>query len=229
MDLSFRLFKIAEKVPKGSILADIGTDHAYIPIFLCKNNIIKSAFACDISKGSLEKAKINISKYNLDRYIKARLSNGLEQISLNDNISSIIIAGMGGMLMLDILKRGIDIAKKCDTLILQPQKDIYEVRKFLHKNNFFIEQEEMLIEEEKFYNIIVAKYLPSSNQIFTENEYIFGKHNIAKKCDILKEYILKEINIMENIIKKLEKTNSLERIKDLKYKIEVYTEVLKCL
>ena len=148
MEISFRLNKIAEKVKKGSILADIGTDHAYVPIFLYKKGIIKNAIACDISKGSLEKAKINISKYNLENFIETRLGSGLEKIYLEDNINTIIIAGMGGMLMIDILKNGIEIAKNTETLILQPQKDIPEVRKFLHKNGFKIEDEELLIDEE---------------------------------------------------------------------------------
>ena len=188
MDISFRLNKIAEKVSKNSIIADIGTDHAYIPIFLYKNNIIKKAIACDISKGSLEKAKLNILKYNLGQYIETRLGNGLEKVSLEDNVDTIIMAGMGGMLMIDILKNDMEIAKASKTLILQPQKDIVEVRKFLHKNEFQIQDEEMIIDEGKFYNIIIAK---KGVQSFTEKEYMFGKANIEKKCDILKEYILK--------------------------------------
>lgn len=226
MEISFRLNKIAEKVEKGSILADIGTDHAYVPIFLYKNGIIKNAIACDISEGSLEKAKINISKYNLENFIETRLGSGLEKIYLDDNINTIIIAGMGGMLMIDILKNGMEIAKNTETLILQPQKDVSEVRKFLHKNGFKIEDEEMLIDEEKFYNIIIAK---KGNQSFNEKEYIFGKSNIDKKCVILKEYILKELNIMKNIIKKLEKTNSFNRIKEIKKQENLYKEVLECL
>lgn len=229
MDLSYRLLKIAEKVPENTILADIGTDHAYVPIFLFKNNFIKKAFACDISKGSLAKAKLNISKYNLSDFIETRLSNGLEKFSLNDKIETIIIAGMGGMLMIDILKNKLDIAQNCQKIILQPQKDIYNVRKFLNQNNFFIEDEEMIFEDGKFYNIIVATYLPNSNQNLSEYEYIFGKQNIDKKCTILKEYILKEISIMENIIKKLQKTNSFNKINDLYLKINTYKEVLKCL
>lgn len=226
MEISFRLKKIAEKVEKDSIVADIGTDHAYVPIFLYKNNIIKKAIACDISKGSLEKANINISKYNLDDFIETRLGNGLEKINLNDNIDTIIIAGMGGMLMIDILKKGMEIAKNAEILILQPQRDIPEVRKFLHKNNFEIRDEEMLIDEEKFYNIIIAK---KGKQNFNKMEYIFGKANIDKKCPILKEHILKELNIMENIIKELEKTNSFNRIEEIKKQEKIYKEVLKCL
>lgn len=226
MDISFRLNKIAEKVIKNSVIADIGTDHAYIPIFLYKNNIIKKAIACDISKGSLEKAKLNILKYNLGKYIETRLGNGLEKVSLEDNVDTIIMAGMGGMLMIDILKNDIQIAKASKTLILQPQKDIAEVRKFLHKNEFQIQDEEMIIDEGKFYNIIIAK---KGVQSFTEKEYIFGKANIEKKCDILKEYILKELNIMENIINQLKTTNSFNRIKEIEKQKEIYKEVLNCL
>lgn len=230
MEISFRLNKIAEKVTTNGIVADIGTDHAYIPIFLYKNNKIKSAIACDISKGSLQKANINISKYNLSNYIETRLSNGLEKIHLEDNVDTIIIAGMGGMLMIDILQKGIEIAKNCNKLILQPQKDIPEVRKFLHQNNFIIEDEDMIIDENKFYNIIVAiNNFGTENQMFDYREYLFGKSNIDKKCPILKEYILNELNIMENIINKLEKTHSFKRIEEIKNEEKIYKEVLECL
>ena len=147
MELSYRLNKIAQKVTQNGIIADIGTDHAYIPIFLYKNNKIKSGIACDISKGSLQKAKDNIKKYNLQGKIQTRLGNGLEKISLQDNVDTVIIAGMGGMLMIDILEKGKYILENVKELILQPQKDIDKVREYLHKNNFKIIDDEMLKDE----------------------------------------------------------------------------------
>ncbi len=225
MEISFRLSCIAKKVTQNSILADIGTDHAYIPIFLCKHNIIKKALACDISKLCLKKAYNNIKNNNLTKSIETRLSNGLDNIYLKDNINSIIIAGMGGMLIIDILKRGINIANNADTLILQPQKNIKEVRIFLHQNNFYIIDEDFIQEDNKFYNIIVAK---KGSQKFNELEYTFGKHNLNKQSPVFKQYILKELSLIKNILSN-KKINSLKEIEKLNNKKLMLEEVLKCL
>ncbi len=228
MELSFRLNKIAEKVTQNSIVADIGTDHAYIPIFLYKNNKIKSGVACDISKGSLQKAKDNIFKHNLQENIQTRLGNGLEKITIQDNIDTIIIAGMGGMLMIDILKRGHNIVESAKELVLQPQKDIDKVREYLHKNNLKIIDDEMLKDDGKYYTIIKA--IKGREQIpYKKEEYIFGRIEIEQKSNILKEYIIKQMYKMEIVLKNIEKTNIQSRILEIENEIKMYKEVLKCL
>lgn len=228
MELSFRLNKIAEKVTKNSIIADIGTDHAYIPIFLYKNNKIKSAIACDISKGSLQKAKDNIFKHNLQENIQTRIGNGLEKITIQDNIDTIIIAGMGGMLMIDILKKGYNIVESAKELILQPQKDIDKVREYLHKNNLKIIDDEMLKDDGKYYTIIKA--IKGKEQTpYKKEEYIFGRIEIEQKSNILKEYITKQMYKMEIVLKNIEKTNVQSRILEIENEIKMYKEVLKCL
>ena len=228
MELSFRLNKIAEKVTQNSIVADIGTDHAYIAIFLYKNNKIKSGVACDISKGSLQKAKDNIFKHNLQENIQTRLGNGLEKITIQDNIDTIIIAGMGGMLMIDILKRGHNIVESAKELVLQPQKDIDKVREYLHKNNLKIIDDEMLKDDGKYYTIIKA--IKGREQIpYKKEEYIFGRIEIEQKSNILKEYIIKQMYKMEIVLKNIEKTNIQSRILEIENEIKMYKEVLKCL
>ncbi len=227
MDLSYRLQQIANKVKTNSSLADIGTDHAYIPIYLSQRNILKKAIACDISKGSLQKAIDNIKKYNLSDKIETRLSNGLDKISIEDKIDTIIIAGMGGMLMIDIVSNKIDICKN-STLILQPQKDIDKVRKYLHKEGFKIIKDEILKDEGKYYNIIVSELGKEENN-YTELDYTFGKFEINEKSPILKEYLEENLYKMENVLKNIDdkkgdKTN-LKLYKD----IELFKEVLKCL
>lgn len=228
MDLSYRLNKIAEKVTINGIIADIGTDHAYIPIFLYKNNKIKSAIACDISKGSLQKAIDNINKYNLQDNIQTRLGNGLEKITLQDNIDTIIIAGMGGMLMIDILEKGNIIANNVKELILQPQKDIDKVRQYLHNNNFKIIDDEMLKDEGKYYTIIKA-IKGKEETLYKKEEYIFGKFEIENKSEILKEYIEDQVYKMEIVLKNIKETNIQTRILEIENNIKMYREVLKCL
>lgn len=237
LELSKRLQTIANKINRGNIIADIGTDHAYIPIYLCKKGVIKNSIASDISKGSLEKARINISKYNLSHSIETRLSNGLDKITLKDNLDTIIIAGMGGMLAIDILKKNTNLVNSLEKIILQPQKDIDVVRKYIHSINFVIESDEILIDENKYYNVIVAKNNmknTSNKDIYTEKDYIFGKFEIEQKSKVLKAYITQQLISMESIIDLLNKesckNNSISnRIKKLNYKYELYKEVLECL
>lgn len=225
MDLSYRLNKIAQKVSINGTMADIGTDHAYIPIYLYKNNKIKKAIACDISKGSLQKAKDNILKYNLLHCIETRLSNGLLKITKKDNVDTIVIAGMGGMLMIDILTKGLDIAKNVKEIILQPQKDIDKVRRFLHKNGFKIIDDEMIIDEGKYYTIIKANL--GSEQPYTHEQYIFGKFEIEQKSLILKEYIKTNVYKMESVLKNIK--NQKGDFYHIENEINIYKEVLKCL
>lgn len=225
MDLSYRLNKIAQKVNINGTMADIGTDHAYIPIYLYKNNKIKKAIACDISKGSLQKAKDNILKYNLSNCIETRLSNGLLKITKKDNVDTIVIAGMGGMLMIDILTQGLDIAKNAKELILQPQKDIDKVRRFLHKNGFKITDDEIIIDDGKYYTIIKATL--GSEQQYTNEQYIFGKFEIEQKSPILKEYIKTNVYKMESVLKNIKQQKG--DFYHIEKEINIYKEVLKCL
>lgn len=228
MELSYRLNKIAQKVTQNGIIADIGTDHAYIPIFLYKNNKIKSGIACDISKGSLQKAKDNIKKYNLQGKIQTRLGNGLEKISLQDNVDTVIIAGMGGMLMIDILEKGKYILENVKELILQPQKDIDKVREYLHKNNFKVIDDEMLKDDGKYYTII--KSIKGKEDIlYKKEEYVFGRFEINNKCQILKEYIEDQLYKMEIVLKNIKETNIQNRILEIEDNIKTYKEVLKWL
>lgn len=228
MELSFRLNKIADKVTQNGIIADIGTDHAYIPIFLYKNRKIKSAIACDISKGSLQKAKDNISKYNLQDFIQTRLGNGLEKITKQDMVDTIIIAGMGGMLMIDILEKGKNIVEQAKELILQPQKDIDKVRQYLHKANLKIIDDEMLKDDGKYYTIIKA-IKGKEETPYKREEYIFGKFEIEGKSEILKEYITEQLYKMEIVLKNIKETNAQNRILEIENEIKSYKEVLKCL
>lgn len=227
MNLSYRLKKIIDFVPHNCIVADIGTDHAYIPIYLIKNNISLKVIACDVSANCVKKAIQNVSIHNLQNYIDVRISNGLEKLTVQDNINTIIISGMGGMLTIDILKAYPNIFKTVDYLILQPQKDIEQVRRFLHLSNFYIEKEDFFVEHNKFYNIILAKNkFENFNQNFSDIDYIFGQYNLHYKNIYLKEYILHELSIMENVIKNLNCENT--NFYNLNQKIFIYKEALNC-
>lgn len=197
MKLSKRLQTIADFVKKGAVVADIGTDHAHIPIYLIKNNIISKAYACDINAGPLEKAKENINYYGV-KNIELRLSNGLEKLK-TDEADTFIIAGMGGELITDILERGrifFDAERK---FILSPHTKTDEVRKYLLSNGFEITKEDMCIDEGKFYTVMEAVYIGKTFS-YTNGELLFGKYLIDNKNTVLFEYLKKEKQKYLNII-----------------------------
>ncbi|MBR5178574.1 MAG: SAM-dependent methyltransferase [Lachnospiraceae bacterium] len=158
----------AKMVTKGSRVADVGCDHAHTGIWLIKNDIASKVIAMDVRKGPLEKARENIKLYGLDGIIETRLSDGLEKLSVGE-ADSIVIAGMGGTLTVEILKNGIDKAAAARELILQPQSDIGMVRRFLGENGFVITQEKMCKEDGKFYNSMRAVNVVNIGRVTTEH------------------------------------------------------------
>ena len=218
--ISERLMCIADMVKPCGCMADIGTDHAYVPIYLCMENKVKTAIAGDVSKGSAEKARQNVELSGLNERISVRLGSGITILKKEDKADCIVIAGMGGMLMCDILKNG-DITGVLQ-LVLQPQKDIPEVRRFVHSIGFKIEDEKMLCEDNKFYNIISAV---RGGEEYTDTEYEFGKILISKKDKTLKAQLEHEIKISEALLPKVNE----KRKQELEAQLLRYKEVLGCL
>jgi len=209
---------------------DVGTDHAYIPIYLYKKGLIKRAVATDISIGSVEKANINIIKYNCKDIIETRCGNGLETIKEFERPDIVIIAGIGGILMVNILKKGIKTIENVKRMILQPQRDIYKVRKYIHSINFKIVDENMIFEAGKYYNVIICEH--GKDLIYSETDYLFGKKLVDKKNSILKEFINHEMYKIDkaiNFIKSNNKNNNIDKLNELNNKIKIYTEAKKCL
>jgi len=153
MIISNRLSKVANLVTIGNRVADIGCDHAYTSIYLIKNKISSKIIAMDINQGPLDRALENIKKYQYNKYIETRLSNGLDKLK-KDEVDTILISGMGGNLIVDILDKNLDTVYKVKELILQPQSDIYKVREYIKRIGFMIIDEDILIDEDKYYNII---------------------------------------------------------------------------
>lgn len=230
MEISLRLKTIASAV-KYRTLADIGTDHGYIPIYLAKKGIIDKAAACDIKKGPLSKASENIKAYGLESIIETRLGSGMSAIKSGE-FETAVIAGMGGMLIIDIISYSLDCVKSLKQLILQPQLDVVSVRRFLHTIGFKIDNEEIVFDEKKYYNILSCSL--GLDEIYTDIEYQFGRKLIDRKDSILKDSVLHEKNRVENLIMniaKIENKNRLmaDRILELEALLEAYCEVLKCL
>ena len=144
--LSKRLTALANMVTDGNRLADIGTDHGYIPIYLCQTGKIPSALAVDIGKGPLQQAQTHIAEHGLSEQIKTRLSDGMAALQSGE-ADTILIAGMGGGLVMKILSEGAEKLTGREELILQPQSEITLVREFLRMRNFQILDEDMILED----------------------------------------------------------------------------------
>lgn len=224
MELSERLKTVAGLVKYRSI-ADIGTDHGYIPCYLAYRNNIDKAIACDVNKGPLNKAAENVSHYGFGKIIETRLGSGLGPVNKGE-AETVIIAGMGGLLICDILKKGADKLESVKQLILQPQRDIYSVRKLIHQLGFKIEDEKMLCEGGKYYTIISAV---KGNEFYTDElYYYFGKKLIESKSEVLKEYITKRLNKYRNILENAgKKSDESAELIELKKSVDMFLEVLK--
>ncbi len=227
--ISNRLKMVADYVENCDFLADIGSDHGYIPIYLFKKGIIKRGAACDISEGSVLKAKLNIIEAGCQDYIEARCKAGLKAVYDNENPDTIIMSGMGGMLMIDIMKDDIEVLYRSKRIILQPQRDIETVRRYIHSIGFKIIEENMIFEYGKYYNVIVCE--KGIDVKYTKAEYMFGKILISRKNKYLKQYIHIEVNKIYNIISRLNsKDNHIaKRRKHFEDMSELYEEVLECL
>ena len=200
--LNPRLRKIAELVPPNTCTADIGTDHAYIPIVLVNGGITPKAIASDIKKGPLMRADENIRKNGLADVIETRLGSGLKTLSPGD-AEVIIIAGMGGILIGDILEESRAVTDSAKRLILQPMTAVPELREYLTKNNYEITAEYLEAEEEKLYNIIVAK--PHGQTEYTQKEIHLGKglkQTSPELFDRYKKAVLTKLNKRAEGLKK---------------------------
>lgn len=157
--LTKRLQAIADMVEDGSVIVDVGTDHGYIPVYLVENGICDKAIACDINEGPLNSCIFLVRQLGLSEKITCVLSNGLD--SINDSYDTIIIAGMGGELIADILSRARDINSK--KLIINPMTHPELVRKWMYDNGFEIDKDIIVPDGKHHYNIISASYVGKIN------------------------------------------------------------------
>jgi len=205
MNLKGRLKLVANMVPVCQTLCDVGTDHAYIPIYLIRQGICKRAIATDVRPGPIEKANLNIRQYNMAEYIETRLGDGLQPIKEHE-AEIIVIAGMGGQLIRNILSEGIEKARSAKRLIIQPMGSVEDVRKWLFENGFEISDEGLAMERDKIYNVISAGWTGQQTDYNIIDIYI-GRRLIEKKEPLLKSYIKREIAKINTAIDGLKKSN----------------------
>lgn len=201
MELSKRLKRIAEHVDKCESVADIGTDHGYIPIYLVKEGICKKAIASDINKGPIEKAKVNVAFEGVSDKVKCLLGPGLNPLKVGE-VNGVILAGMGGNLTRDILLADMDKVKKYDFIILQPAQNPEVLRAFLYKNDYEIIDEDLIKDEGRFYELFKVKYNENSEKLVFEDELEYEVSPLLREKGhpLFKEFIEEKINRCETIL-----------------------------
>ena len=204
--LDDRLLSVAGCVTDGAFLADIGTDHAYLPIYLMEEGRIRGAVASDIHKGPLERADINIREAGLSDRIATKLTDGLRGIE-EYPVTDVAIAGMGGLMIIGILEAAPFVKERGTKLILQPMQHIPELRTYLSQNGYTVTKETGAIADGKIYQIICAVYT-GQNEDYTEAELLLGKYNIAHKrenAEFFRALCERHMDVLADKIRGMEK------------------------
>lgn len=196
MELSKRLQAVADMVTVGNRLVDVGTDHGMVPIFLVKSGRISGAIATDVKPGPLSRAEEHIAEWGMQEYIKTRLSDGLKEIAAGEG-DTLLLAGMGGHLMLKILTEGRDILSSFQELVLQPQSVLHSVRKGLFSLNWRVTEEHMILEDGKFYPMM--RLLPGKDSYSREIEFYYGRLLLQEKNPVLEQYLKDRKKVYEQL------------------------------
>lgn len=209
--LSKRLETVASFVPTGAIVADIGSDHAYLPCYLVHKGIISRAIAGEVVKGPYESAVRQVRTEGLVDQITVRLANGLAAIEETDHIDTITIAGMGGPLIVSILEKHPEALKNVTRLILQPNIHAKVIREWALANGWAILDEVILEEDEKIYEVLV---LQRGNMSLTAAEILLGSKLIAKRSDIFMKKWEREIANWQRVLQSIEKADATKEIEE---------------
>lgn len=200
--LSRRMQMVADMVSKGNVTADIGCDHGFVSIYLIEQGICPHVIAMDVNEGPLRRAKEHIAERGLETCIDVRLSDGIDKLQSKE-VESIIIAGMGGKLVMKILSSHMDKVRELKEVILQPQSDLHLVRQFLLENGLDIVQEDMVEEAGKFYPCMKAVFSGKKKATYIEVERWYGPLLLNQKHPVLYDYLLREKQTFEQIIEQI--------------------------
>ncbi|HFL3156128.1 TPA: tRNA (adenine(22)-N(1))-methyltransferase TrmK [Clostridioides difficile] len=206
MKLTDRLLKIASLVSDGKKIADIGTDHGYIPVYLLKEGKVPFAVLADVNKGPLDNAHKEVIQNNLLDKVDLRLGSGIEILEIGE-VEEVIIAGMGGILISELLEAKKEVTHNVEKLILQPMQAQEELRYYLLNNGYEILEEVLVREDFRIYEIIVAKYTGKNTIIEDEIYYEVGIKLLENKDSLFNDFIEKKIKTYSSIVNKLEGKN----------------------
>ncbi|HBV68156.1 MAG TPA: SAM-dependent methyltransferase [Clostridiales bacterium] len=222
-----RLECIKSMVSDCRVVADIGTDHGYVAEMLLNDNVCERIIAADLNEGPLKRAVEHLTSVGLSSRCDFRLGNGMEILSENE-ADAIVIAGMGGELIAEIIENSKDVALSARELILQPMTTIDRLRKYLYENGYKIIDENIVKEFHHYYFIIKA--IPEKDEPSDEIYFELSKILLKKKDRLMYEYLNKILKVNENIISSIEKNSDSvynEKIEVLKEKNNKIRELMK--
>ena len=235
MKLSNRLEMVVSFVKPGTSAADVGTDHGHVPVELVRRGVVTRALAMDVRKGPLSKAEENSAAAGLKDKVEARLSDGVQKLAAGE-ADSVIIAGMGGELVIHILEDGRHVWETVEQWILSPHSEIHKVREWIWKNGFVIVKEDMVYEEGKFYTVLDVRKgqkdcgntAPAEEP--TEIDFRYSPYlRTAKNAvfvDYLKDEEQKLLSLRANLEKQAETSErAKESLKDVDEKLSMNREV----
>lgn len=227
--LSHRLERVASFVPREAIVADIGSDHAYLPCYLVSNGLAERAVAGEVVKGPYESAKKQVAQEGLEERITVRLASGLAAIGPSDGVTAVTIAGMGGPLIASILDQDKERLDGVERLILQPNVHARAIREWAAANGWTIVDEEIIEENRKIYEIIVLERTEEAHQ-YTEAELLLGPKLMMERTEVFRSKWQREVLQWKNIVASMESTEQtieiVEKKHELVKKIKLVEEVL---
>lgn len=237
MKLSNRLEMVVSFVKPGESAADVGTDHGHVPVELVKRGIVKRAYAMDVRKGPLSKAEENIAAAGMKEKIETRLSDGVQKLSAGE-AESVIIAGMGGELVIHIMENGRHVWDTVEQWVLSPHSELQKVRYWLEQNGFLIIKEDMVYEDGKYYTILDVRKagiteLPcqeSKEDLSLEKDYRYGTYLRNMKnpvfLDYLKDEETKLLSLKANLEKQaVQSERAKESLREVEEKLSLNREV----
>ncbi|MFB4166496.1 tRNA (adenine(22)-N(1))-methyltransferase TrmK [Virgibacillus sp. JSM 102003] len=229
--LSERLSTVAAYVTEGAFFADIGSDHAYLPCYVCLYDSKAHAIAGEVKEGPFKSALETVNKYDLSSRVQVRLGDGL-QVLRQGEVNVLVIAGMGGSLITSILEEGKDRLQSVQRIIVQPNVNERNVREWFYKNNYTITSEEILEENGHIYEIIIADREAAKSPYKTDllqEQLLFGPLLIEHKTEIFikkwKNELSKRIRVIDEM-KKAKEQNQ-DKISEFEKELSWVQEVLK--
>ena len=226
-NLSDRLKTVASFVERDTVLADIGSDHAYLPCYLVHQSIISKAIAGEVVKGPFESALKQVKSEGLEKQIEVRFGDGLQVIEDADQVGTITVAGMGGPLIASILEAGKHKLTNVHTLILQPNIHAKAIREWAIKEHWKIDQETILEEHSKIYEVIVLK---KGNMELNEQELLLGPILLKDRSSVFKKKWSVEMKEWERILSQLKNIpptpEVLQKIEEIEKKTLLLKELL---
>jgi len=227
IDLANRLLLIANMIPKGHVVADIGTDHAYLPIYLIQQHISPKVIATEVTWGPYRRALINVKKAGLQGFIDVRRGPGLRTLSQGE-AQTAVMAGMGGETIANIIRESGPLAGFLELMLLAPMRSQPELRKQLFAMGFKIIDEDIAVEDSRYYEIMAVRR--QSPVPFDDADIVVGPVLRRKKTPAVLKYIEYKIAFLEGLIEPLKTINTASGQKALAHyerELEMWREVLK--